>query len=288
LKSVFQNDQKQYHHSNILMLKIITHRSIWLNILFGIILAVGIFAIFLLSLKWITGHGKSATVPSVTGKKITEAEGMLEKAGFSLEIQDSVYVDTLPPMSIIRQFPEADEVVKRNRTVYLVINRSQPPVIEMPNLVGYSFRNAQMVLKNMDLRIGDTTFKPDFARNAVLEQIYKGQKIAPGTKISKGSVISLVLGDGIGKQEFAVPVITGMRFGEAKRILESNGIIIGAVMISGNVTDTLSAWIYRQVPERFDDEKRIQRIRAGQTIDVFLQADKPVADTTEPLLPLPE
>ena len=57
------------------MLKIITHRSIWLNILFGIILAVGIFAIFLLSLKWITGHGKSATVPSVTGKKITDAPG---------------------------------------------------------------------------------------------------------------------------------------------------------------------------------------------------------------------
>jgi eukaryotic-like serine/threonine-protein kinase len=175
------------------MVKFITHRPLWLNILAGLILAVGLFAIFLFSLKWITGHGKSATVPSVTGKKFADAESMLDKAGFSLEIQDSVYVDSLPPMSVVRQFPEADEVVKRNRTVYLVVNRSQPPVMEMPNLVGYSFRNAEMVLKNMDLRIGDTTFKPDFAKNAVLEQLYKGQKIAPGARISKGSIISLVL-----------------------------------------------------------------------------------------------
>lgn len=270
------------------MVKIITHRPLWVNILAGIILAVGLFALFLFSLKWITGHGRSATVPSVTGKKYADAESMLDKAGFSMEIQDSVYVDSLPPMAIVKQFPEADEVVKRNRTVYIVVNRAQPPVMEMPNLVGYSFRNAEMVLKNMDLRIGDTTFKPDFAKNAVLEQLYQGQKISPGTKIRKGSIISLVLGDGIGKQEFAVPVITGMRFGEAKRVLEANGIIMGAIVADGNISDTLNAWIYRQVPERFDDEKRIQRIRAGQTMDVWLQLDKPVVDTTEGLLPLPE
>ncbi len=270
------------------MVKFITHRPLWLNILVGLVLAVGIFAFFLLSLKWITGHGKSASVPSVTGKKFADAEALLKKSGFSMEIQDSVYVDTMPPMSIIKQFPEADEVVKSNRTVYLVVNRSEPPVIEMPNLVGYSFRNAEMVLKNMDLRIGDTTFKPDFARNAVLEQIYKGDKIAPGTKIKKGSVISLVLGDGIGKQEFAVPVIVGMRFGEARNILEANGIIIGAIVPDGNVTDTLGGWIYKQNPERFDDQKRIQRIRAGQTMDVWLQLEKPVTDTTDAILPLPE
>ncbi len=270
------------------MLKFITHRPLWLNIVIGILLALIIFAFFLLSLKWITGHGRSATVPSVTGKKYEEAKALLKKNGFDLEIQDSVYVDTMPPLSVIKQFPEADEVVKSSRTVYLVVNRSEPPVIEMPNLVGYSYRNAEMVLKNMDLRIGDTTFKPDFAKNAVLEQLYKGSLITAGTKIRKGSVISLVLGDGVGKREFAVPVITGMRFGEAKAILESNGIIIGAIVPDGNVTDTLNAWIYKQNPERFDDQKRILRIRSGQTMDVWLQLEEPVKDSTKALLPIQE
>jgi beta-lactam-binding protein with PASTA domain len=144
-----------------------------------------------------------------------------------------------------------------------------------------------MVLKNMDLKIGDTTFKPDFAKNAVLEQRYNGAIITPGTKIRKGSVISLVLGDGVGEREFTVPVITGMLFGQAKEVLEANGIVIGAIVTDANVTDTLSAWIYKQNPERFDDAKRIQKIRSGQTIDVWLQVNKPVRDTTNRDIPSP-
>ena len=189
-----------------------------------------IFSSLFLSLNWLTHHGRSSTVPSVTGKKYDDAKKELEKAGFDSEIQDSIYVDTLPPMSVIKQMPDADEVVKENRTVYLMINRSVPPLVEMPNLVGYSFRNAEMVLKNMDLRIGDTTFKPDFAKNSVLEQYYNGNTIAPGTKIRKGTAISLVLGDGVGSKEFAVPVITGMTFGDARNLLESYGIGFAVVL----------------------------------------------------------
>lgn len=267
------------------MFKFITHRPLWVNILTGVLLAIVVFSVFLLSLKWITGHGRSATVPSVTGKNYEDAKRILKKAGFDVDIQDSVYVDTVKPLTVIKQIPDADEIVKSNRTVFLIISRAVPPLVEMPNLVGYSYRNAEMVLRNMDLKIGDTTFKPDFAKNAVLEQWYNGSAITTGTKIMKGSVISLVLGDGVGKREFTVPVITGMRFGEAKQILEANGIVIGAIVTDANVSDTLNAWIYKQNPERFDDEKRMQHIRSGQTMDVWLQVDKPSKDSTD--LPLP-
>lgn len=261
------------------MFKFITQRPLWLNILAGILLALGIFSLMLLSLDWITGHGKSATVPSVKGKKFDEAMKLLKKAGFDVEIQDSVYVDTAKAMIVIKQFPDADEVVKSNRTILLIVSRSVPPEIEMPNLIGYSYRNAEMVLRNLDLKIGDTTTKPDFAKNAVLEQLYNGAMIAPGTKLRKGSVISLVLGDGVGKKEFAVPVITGMTYCEAKKILEEHGVLIGAVVPNADVTDTCGAWIFKQNPERFDDEKRLLRIRSGQTIDVWLQAEKYVDST---------
>ncbi|MCX6317807.1 MAG: PASTA domain-containing protein [Bacteroidetes bacterium] len=263
------------------MFKFLTRRPLWVNVIVGIILALALFFIFLLSLDWITGHGKSATVPSVAGKTYEEAIKILKKAGFDAEIQDSIYVDTARPMTVIKQFPESDEIVKSNRTVLLIISRSIPPEMEMPNLIGYSFRNAEMVLKNMDLRIGDTTFKPDFAKNAVLEQLYNGAPIAPGTKIRKGSVVSLVLGDGVGEKDFAVPVITGMKFGEAKEMLEEYGILIGAIVADADVTDTLNSYISRQNPERFDDEKRIQHIRSGQTMDVWVQTTKPAKDSLD-------
>jgi len=262
-------------------MKFITHRPLWVNILVGIALALGIFALILLSLGWLTGHGKAATVPSVTGKNYEEARKILKKAGFDVEIQDSVYVDTTKPLTVIKQLPDADEVVKSNRTIFLIISRAVPPLVEMPNLLGYSYRNAEMVLKNMDLKIGDTTFKPDFAKNAILEQHYNGSPITPGTQIRKGSTISLVLGDGVGKKEFIIPVITGMEFCKAKEILEENGIVIGAIVTDANVTDTCSAWIYKQNPERFDEEKHIQRKRSWEKIEVWLQVDKPAkADST--------
>jgi len=267
-------------------MKFITHRPLWINILVGILLALGIFSLILLSLNLVTGHGNAATVPSVTGKSFDEAKKILKKAGFDVDIQDSVYVDTSKPLTVIKQLPDADEVVKSNRTVFLIISRSIPPLVEMPNLLGYSYRNAEMVLKNMDLKIGDTTFKPDFAKNAILEQHYNGVSINPGTPIRKGSTITLVLGDGVGKKEFTVPVITGMEYCKARQILEENGIVIGAIVTDANVTDTCAAWIYKQNPERFDDEKRIQRIRSGQTIDVWLQVDKPVTDSTDKKLEL--
>lgn len=270
------------------MFKFLTHRPLWINILVGIILAVVIFSLFLLSLNWLTGHGKAATVPSVAGKGYEEARSILKKAGFDVEVQDSVYVDTMRPLSVIRQIPDADEVVKSNRTVFLIISRAIPPVMEMPNLVGYSFRNAEMVLRNMDLKMGDTTFKPDFAKNAVLEQWYNGSQVTAGTKIRKGSTISLVLGDGVGKREFAVPVITGMSYAEAKEMLEGAGLGIGAIVTNANVTDTMNAFIYKQNPERFDDEKRILRIRSGQLMDVWLQIDKPVKDSTKKAQESPE
>jgi beta-lactam-binding protein with PASTA domain len=271
------------------MFKYITHRPLWVNILIGILLALALFFLLLLSLKWVTKHGDASSVPSVTGKTYDEARELLRDQGFEVEIHDSIYVDTVPPLTVIRQIPDADEVVKANRTVYLVINRAVPPLVEMPNLLGYSFRNAEMSLNNFGLRIGDTIYRPDFAKNAVLEQIHEGRSIAPGTRIRRGSVISLVLGTGVKDEEFIVPSITGMRFCDARAMLAEYGISIGAIVPDPNVEDTCNGYIYRQNPERFDEDKRIQRIRSGQTMDVWLSVDRPVKDSTgdneAPLVP---
>ncbi|RYY61714.1 MAG: PASTA domain-containing protein [Chitinophagaceae bacterium] len=255
-----------------------TGRSIWINILAGIILALVLFFIFIFSLRLLTHHGQSKTVPQVIGKTFDEAKKALKDAGFEVEIQDSIYVDTAKPMRVLKQVPESDETVKVNRTVYLTINRSVPPMIDMPNLVGYSFRSAEMALKNSNLRVGDTTFKPDFAKNSVLEQRYNGKSIAPGTKVQMGSSITLVLGDGVGDKQIVVPDLVGLTFCQARDALAASGIGIGSIIGSG-FSDTCSAFIYRQRPERMDEERRYNRIRSGQMIDVFLQADKPEVDS---------
>lgn len=119
------------------------------------------------------------------------------------------------------------------------------------------------------------------------KQIYNGQIISPGTKIRKGSVVSLVLGDGVGNKEFAVPSVIGMQYCDMKKRLEGSGVLVGAIVLDPDVTDTCSAWIYWQNPERFNEDKKLNHIRSGQTIDVRLQLNKPAfkdsIETPEPL-----
>lgn len=168
------------------MFDFITKKPLWVNLIASVVVAILLFGLFLLSLGWLTDHGKAATVPSLTGKSLEEVKRVLDSTGFEWEVQDSVYVDSISPLQIVKQFPDADEVVKANRTIFLIVRSVEPPLVEMPNLIGYSFRNAVVVLKTMDLKVGDTLFRPDFARNAVLEQRMNGQLITPGTKIKKG------------------------------------------------------------------------------------------------------
>lgn len=274
-------------HKYIYMFKFITHRPLWVNLLAGIIIALILFFVFIFSLNWFTHHDQSKTVPQVMGKSFEDAKELLEKSGFEVEIQDSIYVDTTKPRQVLKQIPEADEIVKVNRTVYLTINRTVPPMIEMPNIVGYSYRSAEMALKNANLRAGDTTFKADFAKNAVLEQLYKGSVIKPGTKIQMGSTIDMVLGDGVGDRQFVVPSLIGMTYSEAKTLLGTHGLGFGSIVAPG-IDDTLNAYIYKQSPGRFDDERRFRYIRSGQLMDIWLQIEKPVVDTTAALVPVPE
>jgi beta-lactam-binding protein with PASTA domain len=270
------------------MFKVLYNKPFWVHILLALGLVFLILFLFVLSLNWLTKHGESSTVPAVTGKQLSAAETLVEDKGFELIIQDSVYYDSLPPGQILKQIPEADEVVKVNRTVYVTINRFVAPDVEMPNLNGYSYRNAEMVLRNQGLKIGDTSFRPDFAKNTVLEAIFRGKKIDPGTKIKMGSTIDLVLGLGVSNEFIAVPELVGMTFSEAKALLDAHGLILGAAVPKPDVTDQEGAFIYQQRPApKTEDGKRLS-IRPGQMIDVFLQVDKPVVDSLTIQSPIPE
>lgn len=265
------------------MFKFLTTKPLWVNILAGIVLLLLLLLLFLGSLALLTQHGKTMKIPSVTGLSYADAKKSLESQGFEVSIQDSMYYDTMRPLQVIKQFPEADNLVKVNRTIYLTINRSQAPMIPMPNLVSMTLRNAGVVLHQFGLKIGDTIFKPDFARNSVLDQQYKGETIKPNTQIAQGSSITLVVGSGVGGQEFIVPDLTGLTYGQSRAKLDSMGLSIGGVVRDPDVRDTSESYIYKQAPAQFGDDGQPNHVHMGQSIDIWLSAQRRTAgDTTHP------
>jgi eukaryotic-like serine/threonine-protein kinase len=259
----------------------ITNRSFFVNLLAAILLGLAVLFIFFQLLDRITQHGKYIQVPEIKGKQVEEARKILESQGFQVEVQDSVYYDTLPRLSVVKQSPLPNELVKINRTVYLTINRAEPPLVSIPNFIGQTYRSVLLQLTTLGLKLGDTTTRPDFAVGSVLEQTYNGKIVSPGTKIPMGSRISLVLGGGVKQTEVPVPLLLGLTFAEAKVLLESNDLLLGAVVVDGDVADSSAAFVIRQSPPVRDEEGRPIRIRGGQLVDLWISMDRSKIDTIQ-------
>ncbi len=255
------------------MFKFITRRPFWVNLLVAIALAFLIVFLFLKLLGWITRHGEYLTVPNLLGKKTTEAIAILEKQGFEVKIQDSVYVDTAARGTVLKQLPDPSSTVKINRTVFLTVNRVVPPMISMPKLVGLSLRNALDELERSHLKLEDTIFRPDFMKGSVIEQQYNGVSIPENAKVQWGSKITLVVASGLNDEQMQVPELVGLTYAEAKSQLNLLGITLGAVIAEGAVSDTANAYVVKQNPPRIDEYQIPVYIKQGQVIDVWISKE---------------
>jgi len=171
--------------------------------------------------------------------------------------------------------PDPNSTVKINRTVFLTVNRVIPPMVEMPKLEGQSLSFALQTLSRYHLQLGDTIYKPDFRAGAVLEQQYNGVNIPEKTKIQWGSKITLIIGGGLDDQQLLVPSLVGLTYAEAKAELDNDGIIIASVLPYNNavIRDTASAYVVKQSPDRFDEDKKPRFIKPGQIMDLIISPE---------------
>jgi len=235
------------------------------NLIYAIIAILGLFCFVFFGLKIYTKHGDSQEVPKLKGLHINEAISILEKAGLEYQI-DSVYQLDATPGIVIEQDPEASALVKGGRTIYLTIITRVAPEVEFPDIIEKNLIEATAIIKNLSLKVGDTIYINDIAKDVVLDVKFSGQSIRPGRKISKGSAITLVLGNGRGANEVEVPILLNLTLAEAKFALQGLGLTLGN--ISGNITDSLTARIIAQSP---DSTSRI--IPIGTPINLTLSND---------------
>jgi beta-lactam-binding protein with PASTA domain len=141
-----------------------------------------------------------------------------------------------------------------------------------------------MFLESLGLKLGKTSYTPDIARNAVKDQLIDGKTIDPGTKVPMSTAIDLVLGNGLGDTQLAVPDLIGLTIAQAKGYLAGDNISIGTILTTSPVSDTANAYIVKQNPEPMTQlptgEKVNNRIRAGQLMDVWISTVPPIKDTT--------
>ena len=222
-------------------------------------LAVGSFILLLLiiffSLRFYTRHGSSIEVPKLEGLTIEQATSLLDEQGFKYQI-DSTYVTDKPPGTVLSQDPDPGTQVKLNRTIYLTIVTSRTPDVVLPDIEQKPYSEVLSLIANSGLKLGDTTYRHDIARNLVLQVIYAGAPIKPGAKLPKGSRINLVLGDGAGASEVIVPDVVNQDLDAAKFVITNSGLLMGNIQYEGTVTDSTKLVVKSQSPAYVDSTSK--------------------------------
>lgn len=270
------------------MFKKIAALPLWAHLLIILALMVVLIISLLGLMGVITHHGEYKTVPGIVGSDYQKAIKKLDSLGFDVQILDSTYTDTVAFGKVLKQYPEPNSTVKVNRTVLLVVNRYTLPLIEMPALEGKSINFAIELMKRYHLTLGDTTTKPDFMQGSVLEQKMRGDRIAPGAKVPWGSRIDLVVGSGLGDNEFNVPDFLGLNYFVVKDSLDSMGILLGALVCDPDVKDTLNAFVWRQTPPHLNTEKEVVRMKSGQLMDIWLSSTPKIDSANLDIIPTNE
>ena len=182
---------------------------------------------------------------------------------------DSLYTDELPRGSVVDQDPKPGFDVKPERKVYLVMNASQPKMLNMPRLVDLSKRQAMSVMDIIGLRVKELQYRPDPCTDCVIEQLYKGEPIAPETRIRRGEAITLVLGAGERGERVPVPDLRGLTNAEVGLVLNMASLNMGVVVDCAGCntrSDSTLARVRRQSPASGGNNL----IALGSMIDIWL------------------
>jgi beta-lactam-binding protein with PASTA domain len=221
------------------------------NIIMAIITVIVVVLIAFYSLGYYTNHGSGIPVPKLKGQSVDHAMALLKEQGFGYKI-DSVYVQDVAPGTIVEQDPDAGTNVKEGRVIYLTMVTLLAPNISLPDLEQSSYREATATLQNYGLKVGDTTYRSDIARDRILEVRFGGQVVKAGTKIPKGSRIDLVLGDGEGASEVEIPELVNLDLDAARFAIKGSGLTIGTITYQGTITDSTNVVVTAQYPMRTD------------------------------------
>jgi len=219
-----------------------------------------------------TEQDQVVEVPDLTGYDMYEAEVFLKESRLEAKIIDSLYLPAKKGGEIVDQEPIPGSSVKTGRKIYLTIARYEAPMVKLPNIIDQTIPLAMAKLNSYDIKVDQIIHRPSDCTDCVIGIEIKGKKVAVGAKLAKGSKINLVVGEGATGEKIAVPMLYGLTVDEAQKLLNLDGLNIGATpyLDCETAEDSLNAHVFRQNPA----PEGSAVISRGSSIDLYLTSDQ--------------
>ena len=188
-----------------------------LMVIFGLVSYVA-FSLFV--------RGGVTPTPELLGLDEKEAEAMLADQGLRLAWSEEGdrYDDRVPAGHILMQRPRAGTLVKRGRTVTVVLSRG-PQLIEVPEVIGEALQAAQVTLVAAGLRLGRTVSVYGERPNGTVA----AQRPAGGARAERDAAVDLFLSLEDSRQTFLMPDLVNHSYDEVRRFFTRRGFRLGRV-----------------------------------------------------------
>ncbi|MFV0506622.1 MAG: PASTA domain-containing protein [Bacteroidales bacterium] len=248
------------------ILKFIFSKVFLINISIMLVVSVVLLYVALEFLKVYTQHGEFVIVPNLVGKTVEELRNSDSICqDIELIVSDSLYDESFKTGLILRQIPEPNSEVKRERKIYLTINMAEPQKELVPNVRDLSFRQAEASISSAGFFVGEVIYIPSKYKGLVLHQKLGKTELLANDSLPLGSRIDLYVGSGSGSSFIEVPSLVGATLAEAETILKETLLNKGASIYDESVIgaqDTVKARICKYKPSG--------SVEQGSFIDLYL------------------
>jgi serine/threonine protein kinase len=196
-------------------------------------LGIGMTLLFIGVLIFMVYPAKpEVVVPNLIGKDLMEAKEILNQQKLNLKVTNQLFNSDYPVNRIISQRPPAGQKKKVESEIEVVVSKG-PSLVRVPNLLGKSKLDAEMLLEEAGLKLGEViaSYVEGTPEGVVIKQLPE-----ENTQIEQGASVSITINSMETGNVVNVPNFIGKSLSDVRAELGSLGLIYnGATLAPSNV-----------------------------------------------------
>jgi len=235
-------------------------RPVWLKLLFITIPLLAILALFFyIGSQIYENHFvvEDVEVPRVVGMDEQNAERVLQEHNLTMKVIERKNSSQEEGI-ILYQEPAEGIKVKPHSTVNVVVSLG-PKTIKVPNVIGFSQRDAEIALENAGLKVGP----PEYVESDMPAGTVVRQSIEPNTEVVENTEIVLVISKKPEIELIEVQEYVGLKEEIARELIEGTGLKVGKV-VKDYSQEYPEGVVYKQSPQAGDV------VEPGREVDLWV------------------
>jgi len=235
-------------------------RSVWLKLVLFILPMVLLFMLISYLGKQIYNNhfvSEDVEVPQLIGLYEDEATRILHERNLTLSVLERKHSEE-DEGRIIYQDPAEGIKIKPYSIVKVIVSLG-PETVAVPNVIGFTQREAEIAIENAGLKLG----QPEYIDSDLPKGTVVRQSIEPDTEVVDGTEIVLVISKGPKIELVEVGEYIGLREDIARQLIENENLSVGKVTREYN-DEYNEGLVFKQNPNYADT------VEKGTKVDLWV------------------